>query len=49
MYRPLPDGVTVGESKIEGLGLLATKNLKANEILGIAHVKNANFPHGDGS
>lgn len=46
MYRPLPNGVTVKESKIDGLGLVATKELKANEVLGIAHVKNANFPHG---
>ena len=29
MYRPLPDGVTIGESEIEGLGLIATKKIKA--------------------
>ena len=29
MYRPLPDGVTIGESEIEGLGLIATKEIKA--------------------
>lgn len=31
-YRPLPDYLTIGKSKIEGLGLFATKNLKANHI-----------------
>ena len=46
MYRPLPDGLTIAKSGIDGLGVVATKNFKANTILGIAHVTNKNFPHG---
>ena len=34
MYRPLPDGLTIKKSPIEGLGLYATKDIKAN--IGIA-------------
>jgi hypothetical protein len=46
MYRPLPDGLTVKGSEIDGLGLFATKDFPANTVLGMAHVKNVNFPHG---
>jgi len=46
MYRPLPDGITIGKSGIDGLGVIATKNFKANVVLGIVHVANKNFPHG---
>jgi len=46
MYRPLPDGITVKESAVQGLGLFATKNFDADVILGIVHVMNKNFPHG---
>ena len=30
MYRPLPDGLTIKNSPIEGLGLFATVNIKKN-------------------
>jgi len=46
MYRPLPNGLTIKQSGIEGLGLFATKDIEAGTVLGIAHVPNANFPHG---
>lgn len=46
MYRPLPDGITVKHSDIDGLGLFATKDIEANIVLGIAHISNTNFPHG---
>lgn len=46
MYRPLPDGLTIKDSGIDGLGVVATKTFKANTILGIVHVANKNFPHG---
>ena len=46
MYRPLPDGITVGPSDIEGTGLLTTKPIKADIVLGIVHIANKNFPHG---
>jgi SET domain-containing protein len=46
MYRPLPDGITVRDSSVQGLGLFATKDFNADVILGIVHVMNKNFPHG---
>jgi len=46
MYRPLPDGITVKNSSVQGLGLFATKEFDADVILGIVHVMNKNFPHG---
>jgi len=44
MYRPLPDCLTIKVSKIDGLGIFAAKNIKANTCLGITHVYNLNFP-----
>mgnify|MGYP003113792998 FL=1 len=46
MYRPLPDGLTIKESKLQGLGLFATKEFDADVVLGIVHIKNKNSPHG---
>lgn len=46
MYKPLPDGLTIKESKVQGMGLFATKDFDPDVILGIAHIKNKNFPHG---
>ncbi len=46
MYRPLPNGITIGKSGIDGLGVVATKEFKANTVLGIVHIANKNFPHG---
>ncbi len=46
MYRPLPDGITIGKSGIDGLGVVATKAFKVDTVLGIVHVANKNFPHG---
>jgi|TARA_X000000950_G_scaffold105805_1_gene133283 SET domain-containing protein len=46
MYRPLPDGLTIKESNVQGLGLFATQDFEADLILGIVHVMNKNFPHG---
>ncbi len=46
MYRPLPDGLTIKESKVQGLGLFATKDFEADVVLGIVHIQNKNFPHG---
>ena len=43
MYRPLPDGLTIKKSPIEGLGLYATKDIKANTFLGITHILDENF------
>ena len=46
MYKPLPDGLTVKQSNLEGLGLFATRDFDADVVLGIVHVLNKNFPHG---
>jgi len=46
MYRPLPNGITITKSGIDGLGVVATKTFKADIVLGVAHVANKNFPHG---
>ena len=46
MYRPLPDGLTIKESNVQGLGLFATKDFEADVVLGIVHIQNKNFPHG---
>ena len=45
-YRPLPEGLTIRESSIEGLGLFATKHFKKNTIIGITHVRDKRFQHG---
>ena len=36
-YKPLPSGVTIGNSKIQGLGLFSTTLFNNNAILGISH------------
>ena len=46
MYRPLPDGLTIKESNVQGLGLFATQNFDPDTVLGIVHINNKNFPHG---
>ena len=46
MYKPLPDGVTIKESQLQGLGLFATKDFDAEVVLGIVHILDKNFPHG---
>ena len=46
MYKPLPDGLTIKESDVQGLGLFASKDFDADVVLGIVHVLNRNFPHG---
>ena len=43
MYRPLPDGLTIKNSPIEGLGLFATKNIKKNTFVGVTHVRDEQF------
>ena len=36
-YRPLPDCLTIKESKIEGLGLFASRDLREGMDLGMTH------------
>ena len=43
MYRPLPDGLTIKNSPIEGLGLFATINIKKNTFIGVTHIRDEQF------
>ena len=38
-YRPLPEGLYIGNSKIEGNGLFTYIELKKSEELGISHIR----------
>jgi len=44
-YRPLPEGLTIKESSIDGLGLFATKDWDAGEEIGISHVLCKSLDH----
>jgi len=46
MYKPLPDGVTIGPSQIQGLGLFATKKIKAGTLIGKIFIPNEKELHG---
>ena len=46
MYKPLPNGLTIKSSKVQGLGLFATQDFEKNTVLGIVHIDDKNFPHG---
>ena len=43
MYRPLPDGLTIKKSPIEGLGLYATNDIKSNVYIGLTHILDERF------
>ena len=43
-WRPLPDSITIRDSKIEGPGVFATKDLPSETDLGISHVYDNRFP-----
>ena len=43
MYRPLPDGLTIKKSPIEGMGLYATIDIKVNVFNGLTHVLDERF------
>tara|TARA_Y100001951_G_scaffold19348_1_gene14463 strand:+ start:133 stop:444 length:312 start_codon:yes stop_codon:yes gene_type:complete len=38
MYKPLPDSLTIKESKVNGLGLFATKGIAQGTNLGRSHI-----------
>jgi SET domain-containing protein len=46
MYKPLPVGVTIRPSSIEGLGLFATEKFTAGTLIGRIHIPNENEPNG---
>ena len=43
MYRPLPDGLTIKNSPIEGLGLFSTIDIKKNSFIGVTHIRDEQF------
>jgi len=43
MYRPLPEQLTIKNSPIEGLGLFAAKDIKANSFIGVTHIRDEQF------
>jgi len=43
MYRPLPNELTIKNSKIEGLGLFATVKIKKNSFIGLTHIRDELF------
>ena len=43
MYRPLPKELTIKNSPIEGLGLYATENIKADSFIGVTHIRDEQF------
>ena len=45
MYKPLPNGLTIKQSTVDGLGLFTTKEFKDTTVLGISHVRNEHFEH----
>ena len=45
-FQPIPTCLTVKKSKIHGLGLFASKEIKRGVELGISHVKDDRFLHG---
>jgi len=46
MYKPLPNGITIKKSPINGLGLFATEDIAEGHEFGITHVKNYWFENG---
>ncbi len=45
-WRPLPSFLTIKESRIEGLGLVATKPIAEGTDLGMSHVFDERFENG---
>ena len=43
MYRPLPDGLTIKHSPIEGLGLFTDVDIKKNTFIGVTHIRDEQF------
>jgi SET domain-containing protein len=39
MYKPLPDSLTIKQSKVNGLGLFAQEGIAQGTNLGMTHVK----------
>ena len=39
MYKPLPESVTIKQSRIDGLGLFAAEGIAQGTNLGVTHIK----------
>ena len=39
MYKPLPESLTIKQSKVNGLGLFAEQDIKQGTNLGMSHVQ----------
>ena len=46
MYKPLPHGITVNKSEIDGLGLFATEKIENGKVLGVSHIKESKAEDG---
>ena len=46
MYKPLPKNLTIKKSKINGLGVFATKDINNNNVLGVSHIKDLKAENG---
>ena len=42
-YKPLPESLTIKDSKVHGLGLFTTQDIVKGVTLGISHVYNEDF------
>ena len=45
MYKPIPDELTIKNSKIHGQGVFATQNIEAGCELGVKHVELSDTPY----
>jgi SET domain-containing protein len=45
MYKPIPDELTIKNSKIHGQGVFATQNIEAGCELGVTHVELPDTPY----
>ena len=43
MYRPLPNGLTIKNSPIEGLGLFSNIEIPKNSFIGVTHIRDEQF------
>ena len=43
MYRPLTEQLKIKNSRIEGLGLFATKDIKKHSFIGVTHIRDEQF------
>ena len=45
MYKPIPNELTIKNSKIHGQGVFATQNIEAGCELGVTHVELSDTPY----